>query len=351
MKRLITAIFIVGIFILVASPAFAYDLLECETSPGGGNWIPCDWTYMPNPMGESYLINPNCADSEAGTDEQQIAAIQAGTRAWENEGNAYFEFTYGGTTGIYYDSGVWGTWSAMDGNNVVFFAQYSLGSGTLAETMYYWYYANPDRIIECDIAFNDYSYVWQTVGDPTWSQRDIWNIATHELGHVVALGHSLINEATMWWQSSGGDISRRDLHSDDIAGIQAIYGAAPNTNPVLSNGYVTPEEGTNRTTFSYYVDYFDANGNAPSTASVYIDGTPYPMSLYSGTADNGTYRYDHTGLGMGTHNFYFYFEDGNGGNDQLPVIIPDDNYQGPTITRTIVIAPPVPAPPSNVIRP
>lgn len=52
---------------------------------------------------------------------------------------------------------------------------------------------------------------------------DTFTVLLHELGHSLGLGHSSDSNAVMFASYSG---ARRTLSADDIAGIQAIYGAA-----------------------------------------------------------------------------------------------------------------------------
>lgn len=47
-------------------------------------------------------------------------------------------------------------------------------------------------------------------------------MAIHEVGHALGLAHSTIGNAIMWPTYEG---ERRTLHSDDIEGIQALYGS------------------------------------------------------------------------------------------------------------------------------
>lgn len=64
---------------------------------------------------------------------------------------------------------------------------------------------------------------WEVIGTP--SAPDVLGILTHEIGHALGLGHSSIVDATMFPAAprrSGPGTGR--LHTDDIAGIQAIYG-------------------------------------------------------------------------------------------------------------------------------
>jgi len=101
-----------------------------------------------------------------------------------------------------------------------------------------------------------------------------------------------------------------------------------NNPPQLSNGYVDPPSGDTSTDFYYYVTYFDPDGDDPSVKQVYIDGTPYTMSWYSGLNSHITYRYGPKKLSAVSHNYYFYFEDGRGGSDRRP---DSGTYPGPDV--------------------
>lgn len=55
------------------------------------------------------------------------------------------------------------------------------------------------------------------------SELSFFAVAAHEFGHSLGLSHSSVQGAIMfpYYQSVDGNYS---LHSDDITGIQAIYG-------------------------------------------------------------------------------------------------------------------------------
>jgi outer membrane protein assembly factor BamB len=112
-----------------------------------------------------------------------------------------------------------------------------------------------------------------------------------------------------------------------------------NHDPDLTSGDVDPNSGNTSTTFTYTVHYYDQDGDSPSTRYVYIDGSPHTMSLISGSASNGTYRYQTT-LSSGSHNYYFYFTDGQGGSDRLPS---SGSYSGPSVSAPDT-TPPTPNP-------
>jgi hypothetical protein len=56
----------------------------------------------------------------------------------------------------------------------------------------------------------------------------IEDIAVHEFGHALGLGHSTVAAATMYPSTSACNVQNRTLDADDIAGAWAIY---PPTQP------------------------------------------------------------------------------------------------------------------------
>lgn len=81
-----------------------------------------------------------------------------------------------------------------------------------------WYFAEVDMEINTRYTSPTYGTI-----TPSSSRYDGQSIATHELGHLVGLEHSYY-PTTMYYQASPGTTWMRTLHSDDIAGIKAIYG-------------------------------------------------------------------------------------------------------------------------------
>jgi hypothetical protein len=70
---------------------------------------------------------------------------------------------------------------------------------------------------------------------------DMQNVITHEAGHFLGLGHSNERDATMSARASVGEISKRDLHEDDRAGLCSIYGDNP--EPACADADFQPDNG------------------------------------------------------------------------------------------------------------
>lgn len=127
------------------------------------------------------------------------ASLVAASTTWNNAG-ADFRFS----------------WSAVS-TNYLYYS--SLGSDGLIARAYP--DADGDRMEACYVRFNS-DYSWLTSGES--GKYDVQNIATHEFGYWLTLGHPPDDtEATMYEYSKLGETKKRSLTSDDIAGIRSIY--------------------------------------------------------------------------------------------------------------------------------
>lgn len=185
-----------------------------------------DWTYQETPMEKPYYVNPNTFDV---TDE--LEAVQNAARTWSSAG-ACFQFPYGGTTTK--------TLAAYDDENVVFWGD-GLSYPALAQTTIWYNIATGDSL-ECDMEFND-NFTWSTSG----YDYDVETVALHEFGHFLVLCHSDTPEAVMYKYYQG---LRRDLHQDDISGIQYIYGICPAANLTVTMAWITDLNNVPKDTFS-----------------------------------------------------------------------------------------------------
>ncbi|XP_027362804.1 metalloendoproteinase 2-MMP-like [Abrus precatorius] len=72
---------------------------------------------------------------------------------------------------------------------------------------------------------------WVVTGDVTEAALsnavDLESVAVHEIGHLLGLGHSSVEEAIMY-PSIASRTRKVELANDDIEGIQQLYGSNPN---------------------------------------------------------------------------------------------------------------------------
>src|SRR2546427_37918 len=195
--------------------------------------------------------------------------VRQGLAAWSNDPLANFRYADGGLTtaaGMRYDgvnaisfddpdaamdppvncTGV----LAMGG-----FFRSTTESRVVNDTMFM-------RILDGDVVFND---GWQGCGFYE-TFANFAEVATHELGHVLGLGHSTDSTATMY-ATAHFDGRGATLKADDLAGLRAIY-----PMPVPTLAFSAPANGgtvSGTTTVSLAV----SGGAAPYTYQVWLDGT------------------------------------------------------------------------------
>jgi len=87
------------------------------------------------------------------------------------------------------------------------------------------------ELLDADIEFNGQYYQFTACTPPAAGctvAYDVQNTLTHEIGHFIGLDHTPLSqpgasETTMYPSAPRGEISKRDLAADDIAGFCFIY--------------------------------------------------------------------------------------------------------------------------------
>lgn len=152
-----------------------------------------------------------------------VAAILFGASAWTNQTNTAFSFYYAGSTA--------GSSAVNNGKNEIFFRDASNGSAIA--TTYTW--SSGSRTIDTDVVFWDGAFTFFTGSSGCSTGLYVEDIATHEFGHALGLGHSLEPGATMSASLGYCAIDMRWLAEDDKQGVEYLYpSGVANTPPVAT---------------------------------------------------------------------------------------------------------------------
>jgi hypothetical protein len=90
-------------------------------------------------------------------------------------------------------------------------------------TGYYVSQTGDDRIYDADVYTNTSQPLYSSRESGCSGEYDIDGIMTHEVGHVIGLGHSNVSGATMYPTVSACNTAPRSLAADDIAARDDLY--------------------------------------------------------------------------------------------------------------------------------
>ena len=193
-------------------------------NPGGGGGVETSscFSFLANGAKwktlEPWIVNPS--NSEGLTDSFVFNNIAADIQKWEDSSSTDIL----GSGSLTTDTLVADT-SSPDNKNEVYFADIS-SEGAIAVTIVWGIFRgrpSQRRLVEWDQIYDDVDFAWSASGEA--GKMDFENIATHELGHSLGMGHppSECTEETMYAFASFGETKKRDLHTGDIAGISDLY--------------------------------------------------------------------------------------------------------------------------------
>jgi Matrixin len=166
-----------------------------------------------------YYINTTNLDLPASS---LTSAVRAGADVWPLQSGTGPQFTFAGQSQQ--------TTTTYDGINLVVFRNAS--SGSAIATTYWW--SSNSHIVDADIVFWDGAFQFFSGTTGCSGGFYIEDIAAHEFGHALGLGHSALTTATMYYAVSACDKSNRTLDADDIAGVRALY---PPKIPMAPTGF------------------------------------------------------------------------------------------------------------------
>lgn len=175
------------------------------------------WTTV-----EPWVVNP--ANTRGLTADFVLSNLTSDIAKWEDAADGVVGDSAGVDilgTGVSTSTLLSADTSSPDGKNEVFFGNIS-ETGTIAFTIV-WYNRFTKQLVEWDQVYDEVEYDWSASGET--GKMDFENIATHELGHSVGMGHpsdSCIEE-TMYRFSTSGETKKRTLNAGDVAGINELY--------------------------------------------------------------------------------------------------------------------------------
>jgi len=155
-----------------------------------------------------YSVNPTNLDLPTTAIDP---AVRAGADVWATQSTASVSFSFAGDSAQ--------TTTGYDGLNLVVFRNAS--SGSAIATTYWW--SSGSNIIDADVVFWDGAFRFYAGSTGCSGGFYIEDIAAHEFGHVLGLGHSALPSATMYPSTAACDMRNRTLDPDDIAGATALY--------------------------------------------------------------------------------------------------------------------------------
>ena len=120
-----------------------------------------------------------------------------------------------------------------DDKNEIFLGSIE-GEGSIAVAIVWGIFGGPPRnreLVEFDIVFDDAEFKFGNAGVTSETSLgdtsiiDYQNIAMHEFGHAVGMGHpgDTCTEETMYRFAGFGETKKRTLNSGDISGIKDLY--------------------------------------------------------------------------------------------------------------------------------
>ena len=287
------------------------------------------FTTMGHTWGTSqvvYYVNPQ---NLYVSDSAAIWAIQTAASAWHDQSGANIQLVYGGTTN--------GSSLTLNNKNEVFFRNDS--TGYIGET--YWWYDGTGHLVDADIVLHEsYTYF---AGSGCSNGIYIEDVAIHEFGHALGLGHSEVAGTTMEPAMPGYcDTSQLTLEADDISGIRSLYPATASSSsgqpPATPSGLVASVNPSSPTS-SLALSWADnANNETGYSVERSTDGRSFAQI---GQAGANTGAWSDTALNGGTTYYYRVRAFNGSGNSAYSNVASAQTQAGATSAApTVVISSP-----------
>lgn len=167
---------------------------------------------------EGWVVNP--ANTEGLSDSFILSNLAGDIQKWEDSSSTDI-FGTGSITNSILEVDT----NSPDGLNEVYFGDVD-SVGAIAVTIVWGIFSGPPskrELVEWDQIYDQVDFSWSSSGEA--GKMDFENIATHELGHSVGMGHPSGDcaEETMYAYADFGETKKRTLNQGDIVGISELY--------------------------------------------------------------------------------------------------------------------------------
>lgn len=167
---------------------------------------------------EAWIVNP--LNTQGLSDSFVLSDLSSDIQKWE-DASSFDILGVGSLTASILEADT----VSPDELNEVYFGDVS-SPGAIAVTIVWGVFYGPPqsrKLVEWDQVYDQVDFSWSSSGEA--GKMDFANIATHELGHSVGMGHpsSECAEETMYAYANFGETKKRTLNTGDIAGIKALY--------------------------------------------------------------------------------------------------------------------------------
>jgi hypothetical protein len=229
-----------------------------------------------------YYVDPTNLDMSAS---DALFTIERAAQTWSQSGAA-FAYLYGGPAS--------NPTVANDGKNNVYFV--STANGSVIGTTYWWYDGS-NHLIGFDILFYDGGFTFLPSSATCSGAVYLEDVATHEFGHALGLGHSASTAATMYAVYPWCSTAMRSLDTDDIDGVTFLYPPTTEPLPPPPPGALTLTVRTYKTKGYQFVD-LAWSGTSVTSVDLYRNGTRFITTANDGAFTDalavrggGSYRY------------------------------------------------------------
>lgn len=243
--RVGAALSLAAITSLTALPASAYNQTQSCTDSGvfackkgetpiGIRWPTRTITYRINDKGSADINPPNALN------DTLRQAVRESFSPWNNAACSDLTMVEGATTS---EEGIGFSCDIGEENNlnlIVWREDWSYNSNMIYALTSVTFNPKTGIIRDADIEFNNEAFTFTVTDDPNQVQVDIRNTLTHEVGHFLGLDHVDTLSATMYGMAPIGELQKRDLGQDDLAGICAIYPFGQNDDEEFADQKLCP---------------------------------------------------------------------------------------------------------------